>query len=129
MYIYHENHNFSFKGKNEFFSDKCNLKRTSSVTFIPIVRLTHVAVDVVATRLSGSIHVVFVAGEGGLIRKMSVVPDTEHTCLLEVLSPFPQNSTIIIHTLKFLKDTVSPIEYCLFFIICVHPCISILYAV
>lgn len=70
-------------------------------------RLTHVAVDVVATRLSGSIHVVFVAGEGGLIRKMSVVPDTEHTCLLEVLSLFPQNSTIIIHTLKFLKDTNS----------------------
>lgn len=84
------------------------------------------AVDVVATRQSGSIHVVFVAGEGGLIRKMSVVPDTEHTCLLEVLSPFPQNSTMIIHTLKFLKDTVSVMEYYLFHILFVLLCINVL---
>lgn len=70
-------------------------------------RLTHVAVDVVATRQSGSVHVVFVTGAGGVIRKMSLVPERQHTCLLEVLSPFPKNSSIVIHTLRFLKDTNS----------------------
>lgn len=70
-------------------------------------RLTHVIVDVVVTRQSGSVHVVFVAGAGGVIRKMSLVPESQNSCLLEVLSPFPSNSSVTIHTLKFLKDTSS----------------------
>lgn len=72
-----------------------------------IFRFTHVVVDVVTTRQSGSVHVVFVADAKGLVRKLSVVPNTRHICLLEVLAPFSSNSSVTIHTLRFLKDTVS----------------------
>lgn len=70
-------------------------------------RLTLVVVDVVATRQSGNVHVVFVAGEDGMVRKLSVMPRAQHTCLLELLAPFPKNSSVTIHTMKFLKDTNS----------------------
>ncbi|KAK7077865.1 Semaphorin-5A [Halocaridina rubra] len=70
-------------------------------------RLNHIAVDVVPTRQSGTLHVVFVADSQGVIRKMSLVPERQHTCLLEVLSPFPNNATVSINTLRLLKDTNS----------------------
>ena len=83
-----------------------------------VYRLTHVAVDVVPTRQSGSVHILYIAGTDGTVRKMSIVPrssrtsisnrDVTTTCLLEVLEPIQSgtNSTNI-HTMKFLKETVS----------------------
>lgn len=67
-------------------------------------------VDVVATRQSGNVHVIFVAGEDGMVRKLSVMPSAQHTCLLEILAPFPKNSSVTIHSMKFLKDTVSALS-------------------
>ena len=65
------------------------------------------AVDVVSTKSSGSVHVVFVTSTDGIIRKLSVVPGTSEICHLEILNPFPKNSSVVIENLKFLKDTVS----------------------
>ncbi|CAL4059907.1 unnamed protein product [Meganyctiphanes norvegica] len=70
-------------------------------------KLSHVAVDVVSTKSSGSVHVVFVASSNGIIRKLSDVPDTNKICHFEILNPFPKNSSVVIETLKFLKDTNS----------------------
>jgi len=81
-------------------------------------RLTHVAVDVVPTRQSGSVHILYVAGDDGTIRKISIVPrssrtsisnrDATTTCLLEVLEPIHGDKNLTkIHTMKFLKETVS----------------------
>ncbi|KAF2353568.1 Thrombospondin type-1 (TSP1) repeat [Trinorchestia longiramus] len=80
-------------------------------------RLTHIAVDVVPTRQSGPVHVLYVAEGDGSIRKMSVVPRSSRTtvsnrnstttCLLEVIAPFPHNSTVKIHVMKFLRETNS----------------------
>ena len=60
-----------------------------------VYRLTHVAVDVVPTRQSGSVHILYIAGTDGTVRKMSIVPrssrtsisnrDVTTTCLLEIL--------------------------------------------
>ncbi|XP_076067589.1 semaphorin 5c-like [Oratosquilla oratoria] len=69
--------------------------------------LTHIAVDVVATRLYEHVHVMFVAARDNTIRKLSVLPRTQQTCLLEVLNPFPANSSNTINSFKFLKDTNS----------------------
>ncbi|KAK4320514.1 hypothetical protein Pmani_008631 [Petrolisthes manimaculis] len=75
---------------------------------LPSNRLSHMAVDVVGTRQSGSVHIVFVADSGGTVRKLSVVPGPPQiVCLLEVLHPFPHNTSATIHTLKLLKDTNS----------------------
>lgn len=64
--------------------------------------------DVVGTRQSGNVHVVFVADSDGTVRKLSVVPGPPPVvCLLEVLHPFPHHTSATIHTLKLLKDTVS----------------------
>ncbi|XP_018012193.1 semaphorin-5A [Hyalella azteca] len=80
-------------------------------------RLTHIAVDVVPTRQSGPVHVLYVAEGDGSIRKISVVPrssrttvsnrNTTTTCLLEVIAPFPFNASVKIHSLKLLRATGS----------------------
>lgn len=80
-------------------------------------RLSHIAVDVVTTRQSGTVHVVFVVGSGGTLRKMSIPSPSTSTlgvalaagnpCLLEELKLFPDNSSVAIHSLKLLRDTNS----------------------
>ena len=74
-------------------------------------RLNHIAVDIVTTRQSGVVHVLYVAGDDNTVRKLTVVPRgstlTRVTCLLEILQPLPRNVTNRILNLKFLKETVS----------------------
>ncbi|KAB7496635.1 Semaphorin-5A, partial [Armadillidium nasatum] len=84
-------------------------------------RMTHIAVDVVSTRQSGSVHVAFVANDDGTIQKLSILPKSSFygssstsvekkeplTCLLEVLQPFPANSKSKILTMKYSKETNS----------------------
>ncbi|KAB7499904.1 Semaphorin-5A, partial [Armadillidium nasatum] len=84
-------------------------------------KMTHIAVDVVSTRQSGSVHVAFVANDDGTIQKLSILPKSSFygssstsvekkeplTCLLEVLQPFPANSKSKILTMKYSKETNS----------------------
>ncbi|MCL4127594.1 UNVERIFIED_CONTAM: hypothetical protein GTU68_036498, partial [Idotea baltica] len=91
----------------------------SPVLSVDFQRMSHIAVDVVSTRQSGPVHVAFVSGEDGTIRKLSILPRSSFfstssrrksepvTCLLEVLRPFPANSSEDILTLEFLKETNS----------------------
>ncbi|XP_063849665.1 semaphorin-5B-like isoform X2 [Scylla paramamosain] len=73
------------------------------------VRLSHIAVDIISTRQSGMVHVIFVAERSGKVRKLSVPSQSgaANPCLLEELSPFPDNSSVTIHSMKLLRDTNS----------------------
>lgn len=66
-------------------------------------RFTHIAVDVTPTKLHRSVTVLYVATATGLIKKISVLPRTQETCIVEVWGPLPS----LPMTLQFLKDTQS----------------------
>lgn len=69
-------------------------------------RLTHITVDVLATKLHSSVHVIYVATLDGLVKKITVLPRTQETCVVEIWQPVP-NSNLPIKTMQFLKNTNS----------------------
>ncbi|GLH12202.1 Semaphorin-2A [Gryllus bimaculatus] len=69
--------------------------------------LTHIAVDQVATKLHRSVHVLYVATSRGLIKKISVLPRTMETCVVEIWKPFEDSYPSPIKTLHYLKETNS----------------------
>lgn len=66
-------------------------------------RFTHIAIDVTPTKLHRSVTVLYVATDVGLIKKISVLPRTQETCIVEVWGPLPSTPMV----LQFLKDTQS----------------------
>lgn len=77
---------------------------------LDLERFSHIAVDVVATKIHSSVHVLYVASaRDGLIRKYSVLPRTQEACLVEIIDPFSQHSQMAdrqIKTMQFLKQQV-----------------------
>ena len=77
---------------------------------LDLERLSHIAVDVVATKIHTSVHVLYVASsKDGLIRKYSVLPRTQEACLVEIIDPFSHLSQLAdrqIKTMQFLKQQV-----------------------
>lgn len=69
--------------------------------------LTHIAVDVLPTKLHRAVHVMYVATADGLVKKISVLPRTQETCVVEIWKPFSGDNPIAIRALNFLKDTDS----------------------
>lgn len=69
-------------------------------------RLTHIGLDTVATKVHNKIQVIYVATEKNLIKKLSILPRTRETCVIEIWQPeIAENSKIL--TLQFLKHTES----------------------
>ncbi|XP_033342636.2 semaphorin 5c [Megalopta genalis] len=66
-------------------------------------RFTHIALDQTPTKLHRGVTVLYVATDAGLIKKISVLPRTRETCVVEVWGPLPSPPL----TLQFLKDTQS----------------------
>ena len=77
---------------------------------LDLERFSHIAVDVVATKIHTSVHVLYVAGaKDGLIRKYSVLPRTQEACLVEIIDPFSHHDRLAsrqIKTMQFLKQQV-----------------------
>ncbi|XP_066996940.2 semaphorin 5c [Anabrus simplex] len=69
--------------------------------------LTHITIDRLSTKLHRSVHVIYVATAGGLIKKITVLPRTEETCVVEIWKPFAGDTPVPIKTLQFLKETNS----------------------
>nr|CAD7441943.1 unnamed protein product [Timema bartmani] len=69
--------------------------------------LTHIAVDVMATNLYSDQHVLYVATVDGLVKKISVITRTQETCVVEVWKPYPGETVVPIHTLRYHKSTES----------------------
>ncbi|XP_011154550.1 semaphorin-5B isoform X2 [Harpegnathos saltator] len=66
-------------------------------------RFTHIAVDITPTKVHRGVTVLYVATTTGLIKKISVLPRTQQTCVVEVWGPLPSPPM----TLQFLKATQS----------------------
>ncbi|XP_023288888.1 semaphorin-5A, partial [Orussus abietinus] len=66
-------------------------------------RFTYIAVDVTPTKLHRGVTVLYVATTDALIKKISVLPRTQETCVVEVWGPLPSPAV----TLQFLKATQS----------------------
>ncbi|KOC59161.1 Semaphorin-5B [Habropoda laboriosa] len=66
-------------------------------------RFTLIALDVTPTKLHRGVTVLYVATDLGLIKKISILPRTQQTCIVEVWGPLPSTPL----TLQFLKDTQS----------------------
>lgn len=77
---------------------------------LDLERFSHIAVDVVATKIHSSVHVLYVASaRDGLIRKYSILPRTQESCLVEIIDPFSSLNTPAqrqIKTMQFLKQQV-----------------------
>lgn len=69
--------------------------------------ITHIAVDVLPTKLHRAVHVMYVATVEGIVKKISVLSRTQKTCVLEVWKPIPNDVNIPILTLQYLKETDS----------------------
>lgn len=69
-------------------------------------RFTHIALDTVATKLHNKVQVVFVATQQNFIKKLSILPRTKETCVIEIWQPqVDKNSKIL--TMQYLKQTES----------------------
>lgn len=69
-------------------------------------RFLHLAVDVVSTKLHAAVHVMFVSTTQGLIKKLTVLPRLQETCVVEVWQAVP-DTRIPIRNVQYLKETKS----------------------
>ncbi|XP_058117992.1 semaphorin-5B [Anopheles ziemanni] len=72
-------------------------------------RLSHIAIDVIPTKLHERVHIIYVATDDGLIKKISVLPRTKDTCVIELWQPEARTDgvTARIRTMQYVKDTES----------------------
>ncbi|XP_026272666.1 semaphorin-5A [Frankliniella occidentalis] len=71
-------------------------------------RLTLTGVDVVPTKHHpGGVHVVYAATDDGVIKKMSVLPGSQETCILELWRPFTDKLPPRYRRMDFLRATES----------------------
>ncbi|KAJ9581072.1 hypothetical protein L9F63_023751, partial [Diploptera punctata] len=69
--------------------------------------LTHIAIHVLPTKLHRSVHILYVATSDGLVKKISVLPRTQETCVVEIWKPYSGDTPVPIKALHYLKDTDS----------------------
>lgn len=67
-------------------------------------RFKHIALDTVATKIYNKVQIIYVSTEQNLIKKLSVLPRTKETCVIEILQP-EIGSNIL--TMQYLKHTES----------------------
>lgn len=67
--------------------------------------LIHISVSKVATKLYEEVRVIYVSNTKGLIKKISILPRTKQSCLIEVLEPEKPN--VKIEVMEFVKATES----------------------
>ncbi|KAJ8986267.1 hypothetical protein NQ317_009977 [Molorchus minor] len=68
-------------------------------------RFSHITVDVVNTKL-GNVHVIYVATENGLIKKLTLLPRHKEACVVEIWMAIP-HTNVPIRNMQFLKETNS----------------------
>lgn len=69
-------------------------------------RFSHIAVDNISTKLHENIQIIYIATEEGLIKKISVLPRTKETCVIEKWQA-EETPSIKIRTIQYLKETES----------------------
>ncbi|GBM33564.1 Semaphorin-5A [Araneus ventricosus] len=74
---------------------------------LELQRLTFIAVDIIAAKHHGEVHVIYVATVEGELQKLVRMPNSTETCLVEKLKIFPDGKPQKIKMMKILKDTNS----------------------
>lgn len=69
-------------------------------------RYVHISVDLLSTKLHATVHVIYVSTVDGLIKKLSVLPRTKETCVVEIWQAVP-DANIPIQSVQYLKETNS----------------------
>ncbi|XP_055544886.1 semaphorin-5A [Wyeomyia smithii] len=69
-------------------------------------RFSHIAIDIIPTKLHERVHIIYVATNNGLIKKISVLPRTKSTCVVEIWRPEPTSDSKI-RTIQYVKETDS----------------------
>lgn len=69
-------------------------------------RFVHIALDTISTKLHEKVRIIYVSTVDGLIRKLSVLPRTKETCIIELWQPESDDELKIL-TMKYLKHTES----------------------
>lgn len=82
-----------------------------SISFDPLYytklqRFTHIALDTIATKADNRVQILYVATEDNLIKKISIVPRTKDTCVIEIWQPKIEKGSKIL-TMQYLKHTES----------------------
>lgn len=68
-------------------------------------RLNHIAVTKISTRLHENVKVIFVSNNQGYIKKISVLPRTKESCVIEILEPNHLDREI--YSMNYLQATQS----------------------
>lgn len=66
---------------------------------------THISVIKIATKLHEQVPLIFVANKEGYIKKISILPRTKQSCLIEILEL--EKGIMKIESMKFLKASDS----------------------
>lgn len=69
-------------------------------------RFTHIALDSIATKQHTKVQIMYVATDANLVKKLSILPRTSETCVIEVWQPNVDAGSNILH-IDFLKHTES----------------------
>lgn len=69
-------------------------------------RFTHIALDAIATKQHNRVQIIYVATEMNLVKKLTILPRTKETCVIEVWQPEADKSSKIL-TIQFLKHSES----------------------
>lgn len=64
-------------------------------------RFIHIALDNISTKLHENVRIIYVSTDSGLIKKISVLPRTKETCVIEMWQPDVNNARI--RVIDFLK--------------------------
>lgn len=70
-------------------------------------RFTHIALDMIPTKLHENVRIMYVANTNGIVKKLSVLSRTKDTCVIEKWQPQPTGQQSRILTMQFLKETES----------------------
>jgi semaphorin 5 len=80
--------------------------QTTPIFISKLERFQHIAIDKVSTKLHENVRVIYVTNDDGLIKKVSVLPRTKQSCLIEVMEP-ESSRDVAIKTMEFVKATDS----------------------
>lgn len=69
-------------------------------------RLQQITIDAISTKLHEKVRIMYASNTDGLIKKLSILPRTKETCIIETWRPDP-NPKNKIRTLQYLKETES----------------------
>lgn len=89
------------------FMDEAVQPVTTHPLFVSkLEKISHIALDTTPTKLHNKVQIMFVATDQNLIKKLTILPRTRETCVIEIWQPkIDQNSKIL--GIHFLKHTES----------------------